>query len=61
VLAEAVDELGDQDPISDRLGNAMGVYESAFKHMAAFIAKSEGIETFEPADYAKVNIVFEDD
>jgi hypothetical protein len=61
LLEEAVDELGDQDPISDRLGNAMGVYESAFKHMAAFIAKSEGIETFEPDDYAKVNIVFEDD
>lgn len=60
LLAEAYAELGEEDLITDRLNAAMANYDSAFKHMSAFIEKSEGIETFEPDEFTKINIVFED-
>jgi len=61
MLEEAEAKLGNQDPITDRLGSAMGVYENAFKHMTAFIEKNEGIEEFETDAYTTVDIVFEDE
>jgi hypothetical protein len=57
LLQETYAELGEDDPLTDRMAAAMGVYESAFRHMEAFIEKSKSIEAFEPA---KINIVFED-
>ncbi|MDA8140399.1 MAG: hypothetical protein M0036_17265 [Desulfobacteraceae bacterium] len=61
MLAEAYAELGEEDLITDRLTAAMANYESAFKHMSAFIEKSEGIETFEPEGFTKINILFEEE
>jgi hypothetical protein len=61
LLQDAVQALGEEDPLTDRLNSAMGVYESAFKHMSAFIEKSEGIEHFEPEAYTQIDIVFEED
>lgn len=61
LLKEALDELGAEDSLTDRFNVAMSVYENAFKHMAAFLERSGGIETFEPENYAEVDIVFEDD
>ena len=61
LLKKARQALGEEDPLTDRLSSAMSVYENAFKHMAAFIEKSEGIETFEPSTFTKVEIVFEED
>ena len=57
LLHETYAELGEEDPLTDRMAAIMGVYESAFKHMEAFIEKSKGIEDFEPT---KVDIVFEE-
>ena len=61
LLEEAFAELGEEDPVTDRMRAAMGVYQSAYRHMAAFLEKSEGIESFEPAGFDKVEIVFEDE
>jgi hypothetical protein len=61
LLSETYAELGEEELITDRLNAAMAMYESAFKHMSAFIEKSEGIETFEPAAFTKVDIVFEEE
>lgn len=61
LLAEAYAELGEEELITDRLNAAMATYESAFKHMSAYIEKSEGIETFEPDGFTQIDIVFEDD
>ncbi|KJS28424.1 MAG: hypothetical protein VR64_24670 [Desulfatitalea sp. BRH_c12] len=61
LLKEAMQELGAEDPLADRLNTAMGVYENAFKHMSAFIEKSEGIETFEPDAFTRIDIVYEED
>lgn len=59
LLQETYAELGEDDPLTDRMAAAMGVYESAFKHMEAFIEKSKSIEGFEP-EPTKIDIVFED-
>jgi hypothetical protein len=61
LLQDAVQALGEEDPLTDRLNSAMSVYESAFRHMSAFIEKSEGIEHFEPEAYTQIDIVFEAD
>ena len=61
LLAEAYAELGEEELITDRLNAAMAMYESAFKHMSAFIEKSEGIESFEPDAFTTVDIVFEEE
>lgn len=61
LLRAAMAELGEEDLLTNRLSAAMTGYENAFKHMTAFIEKSEGIETFEPENYGKVDIVFEED
>lgn len=61
LLDEAVANLGEEDPLTDRLNAAMGVYESAFRHMSAFIEKSEGIEHFEPEAFTRIDIVFEEE
>ncbi len=61
LLREALAEIGDEDPLTDRLAAAMGVYENAYKHMAAFIEKSEGIESFEPDAFNQLDVLFEEE
>jgi hypothetical protein len=61
LLEKAYTELGEEDPITDRLAAAMGVYQSARKQMEAFMEKSKGIEAFDAGGFKKVNIVFEED
>ncbi len=48
LLEDMVDELGDNDPMSDKMKNAMGAYERAFESISAFIHKGENIEGFDP-------------
>lgn len=61
LLEKAYTQLGEEDPITDRLAAAMGVYESAHKQMEAFMEKSKGIEAFNANGFKKVNIVFEEE
>ena len=61
LLQEAEAELGREDLLADRLNAAMGVYENAFRHMTAFIERSESIESFEPDEFNRIEIVFEDE
>ncbi len=61
LLKEAYAVLGEEDPITDRLTATMGVYESAYKQMTAFMEKGKSIEAFDPHTLHKVNIIFEDD
>jgi hypothetical protein len=61
LLEKAYTELGEEDPITERLAAAMGVYESAHKQMDAFMEKSKGIEAFDAGGFKKINIVFEED
>lgn len=60
LLSQAYAELGEEDLLTDRMTAGMAAYESAFKHMQAFIEKNEGIEDFEPEGFTKVDIIFED-
>lgn len=53
LLKTAYAELGEEDQITDRLTAAMGMYESAYKQMAAFMERAKGIEDFEPRPSSK--------
>ncbi|MGD9188462.1 MAG: hypothetical protein PVI89_09635 [Desulfobacteraceae bacterium] len=61
LLKTAYAELGEDDPLTDRLTAAMGVYESANKQIAAVMEKGKDIETFEPESFKRVEIRFEED
>jgi hypothetical protein len=61
LLETAYAELGEDDPLTDRLTAAMGVYESANKQIAAVLEKGKDIETFEPESFKRVEIRFEED
>jgi uncharacterized protein (UPF0147 family) len=61
LLKIAFAELGEDDPLTDRLTAAMGVYESASKQIAAVMEKGKDIETFEPESFSRVEIRFEED
>jgi hypothetical protein len=39
-------DLGDNDPMSDKMKNVMATYERAFSSISAFIHKGENIEDF---------------
>jgi len=61
LLNTAYSELGEDDPVTERLTAAMGMYESAFKQIASFMERGKAIEAFEPETFQKVNILFEED
>jgi hypothetical protein len=61
LLKSAYAELGEDDPLTDRLTAAMGVYESANKQIAAMMEKGKEIETFEPESFQRVEIRFEEE
>jgi predicted DNA-binding protein YlxM (UPF0122 family) len=54
-------QLGENDLISNRLAAAMGVYESAFRQIAAYMEKGKNIESFDADGFEQVDIVFEED
>jgi hypothetical protein len=61
LLNTAYTELGEEDPLTDRLTAVMGVYESAFKQMSGFMERAKGIEDFEPGTFQKVRVVVDED
>ena len=46
LLDDMVADLGDNDPMSDKMNNVMSTYERAFSSISAFIQKGENIEEF---------------
>ena len=60
LLKETYAELGEEDPITDRLSAAMGTYDSAYRQMAALMERSKGIEDFELEGYHKIEIMYEE-
>ncbi len=61
LLNAAYTELGEEDPITERLTAVMGVYESAFKQMSGFMERGKGIEDFEPGAFQSVEVVIDDE
>ncbi len=47
LLDDMVADLGENDPMSDKMKNVMAAYERAFASISAFIHKGESIEDFE--------------
>ena len=60
LLKEAYAELGEEDPLTDRLTATLGMYTSAYKQMAGFMERGSSIEAFDPQSMEKVNIVFDE-
>jgi hypothetical protein len=46
LLDDMVVDLGDNDPMSDKMKNVMAAYERAFSSISAYIQKGENIEDF---------------
>lgn len=46
LLDDMVEDLGDNDPLSDKMKKVMAAYERAFSSISAFIHKGENIENF---------------
>lgn len=46
LLDDMVNDLGENDPMYDKMKNVMAVYERAFSSLSAFIQKGENIEGF---------------
>ena len=42
-----VADLGDNDPMSDKMKNVIAAYERAFSSISVFIHKGENIEDFD--------------
>jgi hypothetical protein len=61
LLNAAYTELGEEDPITERLTAVMGVYESAFKQMSGVMERGKGIEDFEPGAFQSVEVVIDED
>ena len=61
LLEDAYSELGEEDVLTDRLAAAMGMYESSYKQMAAFMEKGKSIEAFEPGALRQIDIIFEEE
>jgi hypothetical protein len=61
LLEKTFSELGEDDLISQRLSGAMGIYESAYKQMAAYMEKGKCIEDFDTEKFQKIDIIFEDE
>ncbi len=61
LLKDAFAELGEEDLLTDRLTAVLGMYESAHKQMDGFMQRGKNIEAFEPRDFQKVDIIFEDE
>ena len=60
LLKETYAELGEEDLMTDRLSAVIGMYESAYKQIAALMERGKSIEEFEPHDFQNVRIVIED-
>ena len=59
LLKETYAELGEEDPLTDRLSAAIGTYESAYQQMATLMERGKNMEEFEPGAFQKIKIVFE--
>ena len=46
LLDDMVEDLGENDPMSDKMKNVMAAYERAFSSISAFIDRGENIEDF---------------
>jgi hypothetical protein len=60
LLSYAKETFGEEDPIFQKLGSVMTVYENAYHHIVSFIEKGKIIEEFQPEDLERIVIITED-
>ena len=55
LLQTAYSELGEEDPLTERLAAVVGGYESAYRQVADMIRKTRDIEAFEPESLERIH------
>lgn len=59
LLDKMIDELGEDDPVVDKLSAVMETYAIAAKAIAAFLERTRGIQNFDPEDLNQIDVHFE--
>ena len=59
LLDKMVDQLGEDDPVVNKLAAVMDTYATATKAIETFLQRTQGIESFDPKDLDEMDILFE--
>jgi uncharacterized protein (UPF0147 family) len=59
LLDKMVDQLGEDDPVVNKLAAVMDTYAAATKAVESFLQRTQGIESFDPKDLDELDILFE--
>lgn len=59
LLVKMVDQLGEDDPVVDKLASVMETYAGATRAIGTFLERTQGIEDFDPEDLNQIEVQFE--
>ena len=59
LLDEMVNELGEDDPVVDKLASVMETYAGAARAIGTFLERTRSIEDFDPEDLNQIEVHFE--
>lgn len=59
LLEKMAGQLGEDDPVVNKLAAVMDTYAAAAKAVESFLQRTQGIETFDPKDLDEMDILFE--
>ena len=57
-MENMIDELGQDDPVADKLVSVMENYAGAVKTIETFLERTSGIEDFDPEDLNQIEVHF---
>ncbi len=58
LMENMIDELGQDDPVADKLVSVMENYAGAVKTIETFLERTSGIEDFDPEDLNQIEVHF---
>jgi uncharacterized protein (UPF0147 family) len=58
LMENMMDELGQDDPVADKLVSVMETYAGAVKAIGTFLERTSGIEDFDPEDLNQIEVHF---
>ena len=59
LLEKLVEQLGEDDPIVNKLSSVMDTYVGAAKVMETFLERTSGIENFDPEDLSRLDVHYD--
>ena len=58
LMENMIDELGQDDPVADKLVSVMETYAGAVNSIGTFLERTSGIEDFDPEDLNQIEVHF---